>query len=359
MLHPSRLVHFVVLKGGEGGVKQLYLHTRAVRAVGRLHLDDLSPRARARLRWFDWYATHGQNARLTARHFGISPSTFYLWKGRYDPHALSTLEDHSSRPRRCRQRTWTSDAVLAVKRLRQRFPRWGKAKLTVLLKKDGWTLSTSTVGRILSYLRRRQELPEPLRTTSTFRRQQRRPFATRKPKEYLAIRPGDIIQLDTVDLRPIPGVVLKQFTSVDVVSRWSVPFLAHAATAASATRALAAIRARMPFPVRAIQVDGGSEFMGVFEQATAALGIRLFVLPPHSPKLNGRVERANRTYREEFYDCSNETPTVRGLSPALRRFEHTYNMTRPHQALGYLTPAQFLAQAFPTSTDQEVPSGTS
>ena len=34
---------------------------------------------------------------------------------------------------------------------------------------------------------------------------------------------------------------------------------------------------------------------------------------------------------------------MRTTKDALRRFEHDYNHFRPHQALGYLTPAQFLA----------------
>ena len=38
------------------------------------------------------------------------------------------------------------------------------------------------------------------------------------------------------------------------------------------------LTAPMPFPVRAIQVDGGSEFQVVFEEACQARGIRLFVL---------------------------------------------------------------------------------
>ncbi len=52
---------------------------------------------------------------------------------------------------------------------------------------------------------------------------------------------------------------------------------------------------------------------------------------------------ASRTYREEFYDCSTATPTVAGFAQELRDWEHTYNHIRPHQALGYLTPAEFLA----------------
>jgi hypothetical protein len=34
----------------------------------------------------------------------------------------------------------------------------------------------------------------------------------------------------------------------------------------------------------------------------SAAGLRLFVLPPRSPKHNGAVERAQRTHTEEFYE---------------------------------------------------------
>jgi len=59
---------------------------------------------------------------------------------------------------------------------------------------------------------------------------------------------------------------------------------------------------RFGYPVRAIQIAGGSEFKAVFERAGQALGLQLFVLPPRSPKLNGHVERAHRTHQEELYD---------------------------------------------------------
>ncbi|MDZ7729390.1 MAG: integrase core domain-containing protein [Dehalococcoidia bacterium] len=42
--------------------------------------------------------------------------------------------------------------------------------------------------------------------------------------------------------------------------------------------------------------------MAEFEQACRDHGIRLFALPPYSPKLNGHVERANRTFLDDFYD---------------------------------------------------------
>ena len=314
--------------------------------VARKEWPELTPEAVRRLRIIDWHLANGGNVSKTSRHFTISRQTLYRWLKRYNPKDLKSLEARSSRPRRCKQPTWTKEEVLAVRTLRERYPAWGKLKLAVLLARQGLSLSASRVGRILCYLKRTRQLTEPLRRFSARRRQWKRQYATRKPKCYEARLPGDIVQLDTMDVRPEPSVVLKQFTAVDVVSRWSVPTIASNATATLASKALEAIIDRSPFPIRAIQVDGGSEFMAGFEDACQRKCILLFELPPRSPKLNGRVERANRTYRDEFYHCSNATPTVAGFASHLRRWEHTYNHVRPHQALGLLTPAEFLNQRF-------------
>jgi putative transposase len=100
-------------------------------------------------------------------------------------------------------------------------------------------------------------------------------------------------------------------------------------------------RARMPFPVRAIQVDVGSEFMAEFEEACRLRGIHLFVLPSPSPKLNGHVERSNRTHKEEFYYRLSYTDNLTQLNKLLRKWEDVHNTHRPHQALGQLTPLAF------------------
>lgn len=42
--------------------------------------------------------------------------------------------------------------------------------------------------------------------------------------------------------------------------------------------------ARTPFPIRALQIDGGSEFMAEFETACQQRGMALFVLPPRFPQ---------------------------------------------------------------------------
>lgn len=113
---------------------------------------ELSKRARHRLRWFDYHQSHGNNARLTCRYFGISPQTFYRWKRRYDPKHLESLEDRSHRPRHLRQPTASWELVAAVLKVREQYPRWGKDKLVVLLCQQGYRVSTSMVGRIIRHL---------------------------------------------------------------------------------------------------------------------------------------------------------------------------------------------------------------
>ena len=95
----------------------------------------------------------------------------------------------------------------------------------------------------------------------------------------------------------------------------------------------------------ALPVDGGGEFAAQFEAACQARGLQLFVLPPRSPKLNGHVERANRTHTEEFYELTPCSLSIAQLNGQLQAWERTYNTVRPHQSLGYLTPQEFLAQA--------------
>lgn len=303
---------------------------------------ELSKKARQRLKWFDYYESHNHNARLTCRYFGISPQTFYRWKRRYHPWDLRSLEDRSHRPKHLRQPSWSPELAQAVLKLREQYPRWGKDKLVVLLGEEEYQVSTSMVGRILKHLKGRGILIEPLRSISARKRSFHRPYGARKPKEYLAQVPGDIVEVDTLDLRPLAGVVLKQLTARDVVSRWDVLEVHRQATASTTLAFLDALQARMPFEVKAIQVDGGSEFMAQFEEACQHRGIKLFVLPPRSPKLNGCVERAHRTHTEEFYEVVDSDFTIADLRPKLLQWERVYNTLRPHQALGYLTPQQFL-----------------
>ncbi|MBA7625783.1 hypothetical protein ES703_33215 [subsurface metagenome] len=100
----------------------------------------------------------------------------------------------------------------------------------------------------------------------------------------------------------------------------------------------------MPFPIRAIQVDGGSEFEAVFERECQRCNIKLFILLPRSPKLNGGVERAHWIHTEEFYEVTESSLDIADLRSELLERERAYDTVRPHQALTYPTPLKLLRQ---------------
>lgn len=82
-------------------------------------------KAKGRLKWVDWYASHGRNGRATCRHFGLSPDVFCRWKNRYNPGDLATLEDDVSTRTPCTLRQPETDPELMgrVKYWREKHPR--------------------------------------------------------------------------------------------------------------------------------------------------------------------------------------------------------------------------------------------
>lgn len=117
---------------------------------------NLSKEGKHRLAWFEYYEKHGNNARLTCRHFGISPGTFYRWKKRYDPNAPLTLEDNKKnrRPKKLRESTTPPAVMDRIKELKEKHPSLGKYKLCMLLKEEGIYISASTIVRIISRLKK-------------------------------------------------------------------------------------------------------------------------------------------------------------------------------------------------------------
>ena len=309
----------------------------------------LSKAARQRLKWLDFYASHGRNARLTCRHFGISPDVFYRWKKRYRSGSLSSLEDSKSRrPHTVRAPQTDPATVSRIKQLRELYPRWGKKNLHAMLQAESLHVSEATVGRVLTRLRAKGQLHEPAIVTAKFAGKKRRtifrrPYAIRRDWGFIPKNPGDLIQLDTLHIyRPDGGGKRYQFTASDYISKHTARMAANVITSTAASGILDVIAERMPVPPKLIQVDGGSEFMKVFEAACASRGIRLFVLPPHSPKLNGVVERMNRTSREEIYDLAlHVNTTIEEHNQLLKEQDYIYNYIRPHEALGLITPAAY------------------
>ncbi len=312
---------------------------------------ELSPEARRRLHWIDYYHQHGRNVAQTCRHFDISRQTFYRWWQRYDPRRPQSLEDdrRTRRPQRVRQPQTPPALEARIRTLRETYPRWGDRKLAVLLRREGWHVAHATVGRVLVRLRAKGQLHEPPVVRAALHKRRRRArlqrrYAQRMPWGFLPQHPGDLVQVDSTPITLYPGCQRVHITARDVISRTDVVAAYTRGNSAAAEHFLRHELPRMGFPIRAIQIDGGSEFKAKFERACEALGIALYVLPPRSPRLNGKVERAHRTHQEEFYDLVEVPDDLVVHNTLLREHEAVYNGLRPHQALGYLTPNEFVAR---------------
>lgn len=332
-------------------MRQFYLQRQFYQLVKHPPVE-MSGEGKERLRMLNaWEGLRerGASGEKAAEVLGLSRASLYRWRKRLQSQGLKGLEKQSCRPKHCRQPVWGSKEAELIQELRELYPRWGKEKLAVLARREGVRLSVSTTGRILAYLKQRGMITEPVQKRWFYRKRRlKRLYAVRKPKDYAVFQPGDLVQVDTLDLHPLPGKHLKHFTARDVISRWDVLEVYASATAEHARQFLTTVLARMPFPVKAIQVDGGSEFMQQFETACADLGVRLFVLPPRSPKLNGRVERAHRTHLDEFYAVYHLEYQPLALNSVLREWERIYNHVRPHRALDNLSPSEYIQCHYPS-----------
>jgi putative transposase len=299
--------------------------------------SDVVERRDAVARWHQ-ARRDGLTAEQAAKAVGTPLSTLYRWAKDAPP--------KSRRPKTTRKPAWTTKLVQAVEEWRLDEPTWGKAKIIVKLRQEGFTVSEATVGRILAHLVKRgaiEPVPAMRKAARTRKWAAKRRFAERLPKSAKATKPGQIVQLDTVHVTLAPGKHIKHFTAYDPVAKWTVAKAYNRATAASAAMFLDKLTTDMPFKVDAIQVDGGSEFMAQFEDACQQRAIKLFVLPPKSPEINGAVERCNSSWRYEFYAVYDLPTRVDELNPFIDAFQHRYNTHRPHAALGGKTPQQYLA----------------
>jgi transposase InsO family protein len=218
----------------------------------------------------------------------------------------------------------------------------GKEKLAVVLASRRVEVSASTVGRCLAELMARGVV-EVIGAARRRRRAQRlaaaRSWARRKRGER-PLSPGELVQVDTLHERSLDRPRF-QFTAVDPVTRFAHAQLYPSPSSVNARAFLEELITVLPFPLRSVQVDNGGEFRGAFEAACAELSIPVYTIPPRAPKANAKVERLQRTFRDEHYAFEPPSLTLEERRQALGAYLHPYNHHRPHKALDYQAPAAY------------------
>lgn len=273
----------------------------------------------------------------------ISKSTYYRYETHLKNLSLGILPP-SKKPKKVNKPRWGEAELQLVLSIRREDPSYGKEKITFILKRDhGFTMSESTVGRILTHLKERGLITKSASALRTKRKRSFKGYA--KPwtfKDYKTMVMGERVQIDHMTVTK-NGICFKHFQAWDRRSKYIDATAYTDATSSSAKRFLLDFVKKAPYKILSIQVDGGAEFMAEFEDGCAELGIPLIVLPPSKPTYNGGVERGNRTFREEFYNRSNLlADSVGSMRFELKKAVEKYNTYRPHRVLKGLTPMEYI-----------------
>ena len=99
-----------------------------------------------------------------------------------------------------------------------------------------------------------------------------------------------------------------------------------------------------------VRSDNGPEFLGeAFTAWAKANGVAIQYIQPGKPNQNAFIERFNRTFREEVLD-QHLFARLEDVREGVHWWMIDYNETRPHDALGGLTPAEYRTQHAESST---------
>lgn len=297
----------------------------------------LSRAARKRLMWFYDYANRFDgNARLTCRHYGISPKTFYRWKKRFDITRLYALEDGSHRPKHGPLPVLNPEQTQRIVVLRLAHPFYSKLKIANLYERQWKTkLSSWQVQKVIQ----RFELYPDKRRAEKIARKRRCAFQKKRITQLLKEpKPGYLVSVDTVVIHSA-GLTRYILTALDRYSRvaYARAYSSHSSRAAADF--LDRLQAFMQGKIKNIQTDNGCEFQMYFEDALRSHGVSHYWSRVRTPKDNAQLERFNRTLQEEFPSIR-RISDVNLLNDALQQWLVEYNYARPHAALGYKTPME-------------------
>jgi transposase InsO family protein len=272
---------------------------------------------RMRLGWIQLYEKTG-DAGLVCRRCGISRPTLRKWIRRYRESGVDGLISQSRKPKNSPNSKVVEEIEGLVLDIRKKRKLGARRIQNELQRLHDLRLSLATIHKILT---RHQVKPlVHLRRKTEYKRYQR-PI------------PGERVQMDNSKIAP----GLYQYTAIDDCTRYRVMGLYARRNGVNTLLFFDKVIEETPFPIQRIQTDRGREFFAIkVQERLMEYGIKFRPIKPGSPHLNGKVERSQRTDKEEFYstvDLNNPS-----LEDELQLWQHQYNWERPHGALNGKTP---------------------
>ena len=279
-------------------------------------------RGKQRRQFVAYAQEHGMKP--AGRHFGLDRKTVRDWVQRWKAGGDAGLAPRY--PKRRQRRL--PPATVELIRIARVEHRWGAGRTRIWLERaHGIRANARTIQRTF------RDLGIPF-LTKTPRRRPRQLTLFEKEE------PGDSVQVD-VKVVKLRRETVYQYTALDDCTRLRVLRLYPRLSQRASLHFFSEVRRTLPFTIRKLQCDHGSEFPLEFVLAVQAAGVRHRYIKPRRPQQNGKVERSHRIDDEEFW-YRHDFDGLHDAEPSLREWEHCYNYERFSLALDGRTPGEKL-----------------
>lgn len=260
----------------------------------------------------------GKSVSSVARYFGYSKSAVSKWVNKSPTGGVNSIPTVSSRPHH-HPRELSEDVVEKIIAYKKKYNRCSDVIHQYLIN-DNIHVSLNSVKRKLDYA-------GLIKKRSPWKRLHK---SIKRPQ---ALKPGDLVMVDTIHLMVSEKRRIYVYTLIDVYSRWCYALATDKISAGKSVEFLKRASALADFEFNCIQSDNGSEFSQHFSERIKTLHRHSRVRKPND---NSYVERFNRTLQEE---CLDKLPTnVKIFNRALPTYLNYYNTERLHMGIEFKTP---------------------
>jgi len=300
--------------------------------------------AKFRLHVLKHYYKYG--LRPTKDAFGVKSSTLYDWKREFEKSKgkLISLVPKSTKPNHTRKMTTDWRLVEFIKTMRREYGNIGKAKIKPFLDEYATSLGVATIGlTTVGKIIKRRHFTFEIRVKVKRKTRYEKLRIRKSPK----VRKPGYIQMDSITVYTNGDKYL--FMSViDVLTKLALVKRVESLSSINAKHTFQEFQEQCPYQIRKVQTDNGSEFLASFHQCLREQKIDHIFTYPKSPKINGVVERFNRTIQEEFINRSDEIYyDLDRFEVKLTNYLNWYNHKRPHHSLKYMSPADYITNQIP------------
>ena len=229
-----------------------------------------------------------------------------------------------------------------IETLSGRYPRYGYRRITELLLRQGYTVGTRRVARLMKDNNLWVSVKRACRTTKSL--QGDKPWSNLL--ETLEISHQDQVWVADITYVRLNGRFIYVCLLMDVFTRIIKAW--HLSQHLNQSLTLKPLEEAFCHSVPEIHhSDQGVQYLSKAYIATLqAQGVEISVAERGCPWENGYAERLIRTLKEEEVHLND----YQNITEARERIGHfitqVYHLKRPHSALGYLTPVEFSQQTF-------------